>query len=105
MEIDQEKRIRLNRKLILVILALLIVFGLIQSGMTGTALFLIYKDTRLLKAAQDTRLLKAAQDCTEGILIQGGEDNDPISRERRDHVKNVSNQFLLINKMYFSLFR
>ena len=96
MEIDQEKRIRLNRKLILVILALLIVFGLIQSGMTGTALFLIYKDTRLLKAAQD---------CTEGILIQGGEDNDPISRERRDHVKNVSKQFLLVNQMYFSLFR
>ena len=86
MEIDQEKRIRLNRKLILVILALLIVFGLIQSGMTGTALFLIYKDTQFVPS-------KAAQDFTEGILIQGGEDNDPISRERRDHVKNVSKQF------------
>ena len=58
MEIDQEKRIRLNRKLILVILALLIVFGLIQSGMTGTALFLIYKDTRLLKTQGCSRLLK-----------------------------------------------
>ena len=80
---NQERMIRLNKKILLAILVVLIVLGLIESLMTGAALILINKDS-LVDPNQDVDPLR-------DILIQGGEDDDAVSRQRRDHVKNVTN--------------
>ena len=69
---------KLRHKKILVLLVMLVVIGLIQCLMTGSALFFLTKDTLL-----------GINESNEEVLIVGGEDSDPVSRKRRGHVKEV----------------
>lgn len=79
---DAEQKSSSKHKMILVILVTLVVVGLIQSLLTGSALIFLHKD-----------MLFGTNKPIHDILIQGGEDSDPVSRKRRDHVKKVLNIF------------
>ena len=88
---SNQKKTGYNKKMFLVILVSVIVLGLI----CGALLFLNIMETL------NTRDTNNQNDCketkanliTSPNLLRGGDDNDRVSRNRREHLKEVNGKF------------